>query len=174
MRNQKLISLPIFIEEEIEIDEDVRDDLSVCAPACRSQDCIGEPMEGNTLKSERLKKIIEENKKFEQESPYNFCDRWCERCTHEKQMRCRLYLDDLERRATCIAHGKDEDDPEITGKVLEAQYEGLEEKLKETADKLNIDLDNIDINEEDLDTLRCIDVLDYKDNEGRSLQPLID
>ena len=103
------------------------------------------------MKSERLKKIIEENIKFEKKSPYNFCDRWCERCTHEKQMRCRLYLDDLERRTTCIAHGRDEDDLEITKEVMEAQYGEVEEKLRDTADKFNIDLDNIDIEEEELD-----------------------
>ena len=99
------------------------------------------------MKSKRFQKIIEENKKFEKESPYNFCDRWCERCTHQKQMRCRVYLDDLERRTTCIAHGKDEDDPEITKAVMQAQYEGVEEGLKEAADKFNIDLDDIDIEE---------------------------
>ena len=101
------------------------------------------------MKSERLSRIEEENKKFEGKSPYNFCDRWCGRCTHEKQMCCRLYLDELEQRATCIAHGKDEDDPEITKAVMKAQYEGVEEKLKEAADKFTIDLDDIDIKEID-------------------------
>ncbi len=110
------------------------------------------------MPSERYKKIIEENRKFEQKSPYNFCDRWCERCLHEKQIRCRLYLDDLERRATCIAHGKDEDDLEITEAVMRAQYEGVEEKLKEAADRFNIDLDTIDI--EELDEEQGIDFRD--------------
>ena len=92
-------------------------------------------------RSERYKKIIGENAKFEAESPYNFCDRWCERCLHEKQMHCRLYLDDLERKVTCMAHGKDEDDLEITREVMEAQYGEVEEKIKEAAEKFGIDLD---------------------------------
>jgi hypothetical protein len=92
-------------------------------------------------RSQRYKKIIEENKKFEEESPYNFCDRWCERCIHETQMRCKLYLDDLERRATCIAHGKDEDDLEITKEVMRAQYADIEKGLEEAAEKFGIDLD---------------------------------
>lgn len=112
------------------------------------------------MRSQRYKKILQENRKFERESPYNFCDRWCERCIHEKQIRCRLYLDDLERRATCIAHGKDEDDLEITKKVMEAQYGDIEEKLQDTAKKFNIDLDNIDIDEEDLDEEQRIDLED--------------
>lgn len=92
-------------------------------------------------RSQRYKKITEENKKFEEESPYNFCDRWCERCIHETQMRCKIYLDDLERRATCIAHGKDEDDLEITKEVMRAQYANTEKGLEEAVEKFGIDLD---------------------------------
>lgn len=102
-------------------------------------------------RSQRHKKIIEENKKLEKESPYNFCDRWCERCLHETQMRCRLYLDDLERRATCIAHGKDEDDLEITKAVMEVQYGDIEEGLEEAVKKFGIDLDFPEIDEDQLD-----------------------
>jgi hypothetical protein len=93
------------------------------------------------MSSERYQKIVEENKRFEKESPYNFCDRWCERCVHEKQAACRVYLDDLERKVTCIAHGKDEDDSEIIGAVLEAQYGDIEEKMKEAGERFGIDLD---------------------------------
>lgn len=102
-------------------------------------------------RSERYKKIIEENKKSEEKSPYNFCDRWCERCVHEKQMHCKLYLDDLERRASCIAHGKDEDDPEITEAVMEAQYADIEEGFKDAEKKFGIDLDFPEIDESELD-----------------------
>lgn len=110
----------------------------------------------------RLQDIRRKNAEFERESPYNFCDRWCERCTHEKQMRCRLYLDDLERRVTCIAHGKDEDDLEITKAVMESQYADTEEKLKETEEKFGIDLDNPDI--EELDEEHAIDFDDLPED----------
>lgn len=105
----------------------------------------------NAKESPRLKKIRQENAKFEKKSPYNFCDRWCERCTHEKQMRCKLYHDELERKIICIAHGRDEDDPEITEDVLEAQYGDIDEKLSEYMDKIGIDPDFQDIDEEELD-----------------------
>jgi hypothetical protein len=36
------------------------------------------------MKSERLKKIEAENEKYEQEAPFNFCNRWCARCIYEK------------------------------------------------------------------------------------------
>lgn len=108
--------------------------------------------------SQRYKKILEENRAFEQTAPYNFCDRWCERCIHETQMRCRVYLNDLERRVSCIAHGRDEDDPEITEAVMHAQYGDIDEKLRQTAEKFNVDLDNIAIEEPDEE-----DLVDFED-----------
>jgi len=102
--------------------------------------------------SKMLNEIFRKNAELEKETPYNFCDRWCERCVHEKQMRCILYKDELERKITCIAHGRDEDDPEITEAVIEEQYKEIEEKLNEGMNKFGIDLDNPDIgdyNEDD-------------------------
>src|SRR4030042_5301087 len=100
--------------------------------------------------SERLQKILRENAEFEKKAPYNFCDRWCECCLHEIQMRCKLYLDEFECKATCIAHGKDEDDLEITKAVMEAQFQEIDEKLSEQVDKFGIDLDNPDIDAKEL------------------------
>ena len=93
---------------------------------------------------------MEKNAKLEKESPYNFCDRWCERCPYEKQIHCKLYLDEFERKTTCIAYGKDEDDPQITKAVMEEQYREADEKLNEQMDKFGIDLDNADIDEKEL------------------------
>lgn len=111
-------------------------------------------------RSKRLEEIFRKNAEFEKKSPYNFCDRWCERCTHEKQMRCTLYKDELERKITCIAHGKDEDDPEITEAVIEAQYKEIEEKLDEYMHKFDIDLDNLDIDDDELDEEGAVDFED--------------
>lgn len=100
----------------------------------------------------RLQEIIQKNAEFEKESPYNFCDRWCERCIHEKQVRCILYKDELERKITCIAYGREDDDPQITEAVLEAQYKDIEKKLSKCIDKFGVDLDDpdaTDIDEED-------------------------
>jgi len=102
-------------------------------------------------KSKRLQEILRKNADLEKETPYNFCDRWCERCVHEKQIHCTLYKDELERKITCIAHGRDEDDPEITKAIMEAQYNAVDEQLSECIDKFGIDLDNPDIDENDLD-----------------------
>lgn len=96
----------------------------------------------------RLEEIFRKNSGFEKQTPYNFCDRWCERCIHEKQIRCKLYQDELEQKLTCIAHGKDEDDLEITKAVLEEQFNDIEKKLSDCADKFGVDFDIDEPNEE--------------------------
>ncbi|MFH1460735.1 MAG: hypothetical protein ABIG64_10280 [Candidatus Omnitrophota bacterium] len=98
--------------------------------------------------SKKLEEILKKNKEFEQQSPYNFCDRWCERCFYEKQIRCKLYQDELEQKMICIAHGKKSDDPEITEAVMKRQLEEIEEKLGKAMDKYGIDLDNPDMDED--------------------------
>lgn len=114
--------------------------------------------------NKRLDEIRQKNAEFEKESPYNFCDRWCERCAHEKQIRCTLYKDELERKITCIAHGRDEDDPEITEAVIDAQYEEIDEKLSQHLDKFGIDLDNPEIDEDELNEERLIDFNDLPED----------
>ena len=94
--------------------------------------------------SERLKRIRQENAGFEKESPYNFCDRWCERCSQEKQMRCKLYQDEFEQKITCIAHGREPYDPEITEQVISKQFEDIEEKIEQFMEENEIDFDDID------------------------------
>ncbi|MCA9407473.1 MAG: hypothetical protein KC733_02195, partial [Candidatus Omnitrophica bacterium] len=63
--------------------------------------------------NEKLKVILKKNAEYEQQTPYNFCDRWCERCNPETQRRCQLYLDELGLQLTNIAHGRDPEDIEI-------------------------------------------------------------
>lgn len=94
--------------------------------------------------TKKLKEILDKNNEFEKESPYNFCDRWCERCTHEKQMCCKLYQDELEQKMICIAHGKEPSDPEITAEVMKRQYKDLEDLIEEHEEEINIDFDEID------------------------------
>lgn len=120
------------------------------------------------MKSERLKRIIEENIKFEKEAPYNFCDRWCERCTHNKQMRCRLYQDELEQKITCIAHGREPDDPEITEEVMKQQVKEVEEKLEKFMEENEIDTStSLSINGEQG---RTIDFDDIDDPEFEKIK----
>jgi len=109
---------------------------------------------------ERMQRILKENAEFEEKAPYNFCDRWCQRCTHDKQTRCRLYLDEFERKITCIAYGKDENDSKITEAVMEAQCRQADDMLNEHIEKFGIDLDNPDIDEK---WLSEEDAVDFED-----------
>ena len=114
--------------------------------------------------SKRLEEIYVKNAELEGQTPYNFCDRWCERCVHEKQIRCTLYKDELERKITCIAHGRGEDDPEITEAVMNAQYKEIDEKLNEGMDKFGINLDNPDIDDDELGEGHLIDFNDLPED----------
>lgn len=93
--------------------------------------------------NKKLQEIFRKNAEFEKETPYNFCDRWCERCIFEKQVRCKVYLDELEQRMTCVAHGKDEGDPEITGAVMKRQFEEIGEEINERMEENEIDLNAV-------------------------------
>lgn len=94
--------------------------------------------------SKRLREILQKNAEFEKEAPYNFCDRWCERCAHEKQMRCKIYQDELEQKITCIAHGREPGDPEMIEEVIKRQFEDIEEKIEQFTEENEIDIDDID------------------------------
>ncbi|MBL7131709.1 MAG: hypothetical protein ISS45_09980 [Candidatus Omnitrophica bacterium] len=95
-------------------------------------------------KSRRLEEILRKNREFEREAPYNFCDRWYERCSHEKQIRCKLYQDEFEQKITCIAHGRGLDNPEITKEVMKRQFEDMGEVLAAAEEEgFEIDLDEM-------------------------------
>ncbi len=110
--------------------------------------------------NKKLERILKENQEFEKKTPYNFCDRWCERCPDEKQLRCKLYLDEFEQKITCIAHSRDEDDLEITETVMRAQHEQIEEKLNEKIEEFGLGLDYSDISEDELEQE---DIIDFND-----------
>jgi hypothetical protein len=38
-----------------------------------------------TDKKSKLEKMREENARYERKTPYNYRDRWCERCADEKK-----------------------------------------------------------------------------------------
>lgn len=58
----------------------------------------------------RLAKIREQNAKQEVATPYNFCDRWCERCLDATKDRCTVYQKELDGRLQMIVEGRDPDD----------------------------------------------------------------
>lgn len=97
--------------------------------------------------SAKWNEILAEIGELEKKSPYNFCDRWCERCLAEKRLRCKVHHDELEQAMLCMAHGRDEQDPEITKQVLERQFKdafgglegGTEEAMSEEEGLTEID-----------------------------------
>ena len=58
--------------------------------------------------SQKIDTIRNQNAQWAKETPYNHCDRWCERCPVDIQKNCTLYLDEVGRKAANIAHGRDQ------------------------------------------------------------------
>lgn len=61
--------------------------------------------------------------------PFNWCDKWCERC--EKSYRCKLFHSEQKRAMIHSAEGRDPTDPEV---VLEDVHKDLE-KLQTVIEK---------------------------------------
>ena len=74
-----------------------------------------------------LDKIRKENAKVEKTSPYNYCDRWCERCLISKRERCPIYQESFDFQLNCIADGKDPNSPEVT---VEFERKNLEKAIQ--------------------------------------------
>lgn len=114
------------------------------------------------IMNKRLPEILAKNAEWEKETPYNFCDRWCERCAPDKQILCKLYLDELEQKITCIAHGREPDDAEMITEVMEKQYEALEKIMEEFDGAADIDPD-IENNMEQEEMQTEIKILEHAD-----------
>lgn len=102
--------------------------------------------------NKKLKRILQKNKEMEKDSPFNFCDRWCERCTFDKQARCKVYHYEFEQKITCIAHGKNPDDSQMREEVMKKQFEDVEELLEEYRGELDSDV--CDIDDPDLEEIK--------------------
>ena len=90
----------------------------------------------------RLEKIRKENVKFEKVAPYNFCDRWCERC--DKTQKCKAYQDDFNTRLKHISDGKNPDDCNVALEDVKASFEKSLKMLKKWAEEKDIDISKID------------------------------
>ncbi|MFH1245994.1 MAG: hypothetical protein V1662_05860 [Candidatus Omnitrophota bacterium] len=108
--------------------------------------------------NKKLAKIMRRNAEEARRTPYNFCDRWCERCALETQKGCSLYLELLEQRLINIAYGKDENDLEIVQAELEKRLQEIEDTAEIYTEEDNyISNEDFDSDEE----LRSKEVLLY-------------
>ncbi|MEW6686921.1 MAG: hypothetical protein AB1393_12070 [Candidatus Edwardsbacteria bacterium] len=92
----------------------------------------------------KLQKIRKENAEFEKRAPYNFCDRWCERCPPETTNRCKVYQDEFARELKHIASGKDPYDWDVVLEDVKENFEKTRELIQKWAEEKDIDLSQID------------------------------
>lgn len=78
-------------------------------------------------------------------TPFNYCDRWCERCDLTEI--CRVFQDVEKSRQKFIKQGKDPDSWECVFQTIEESFQETERLLKKEAERLGIDLSRIDRSE---------------------------
>lgn len=74
--------------------------------------------------------------------PFNFCDRWCERCGLTSL--CRVYKDLYKTRKKFIKQGKDSDSLESFFETAGNTFKEIKKMLKKDAKKWGIDLNNLE------------------------------
>jgi hypothetical protein len=70
---------------------------------------------------------------------YNYCDRWCERCTYVN--RCRLWHEEQARNVRHLRQGKDPDDWDVVMEDVSDSFQQTIQMLHEMAEEMGIDLE---------------------------------
>ncbi len=86
----------------------------------------------------RLDKIRKENAEYEKETPFNYCDRWCERCGRTAD--CRIYRELDEEAQARMDAGKDPDDAEAVAESMGKSFARAHELMEKMAKEKGIDL----------------------------------
>jgi hypothetical protein len=92
----------------------------------------------------KLKKIQLDNAKWEKLTPYNFCDRWCERCPSLKKDGCKLYQEEFDAKLQFIADGKDWDKWQTVFEVVKKKLHGNKTILAGMTEQADIPLYDFD------------------------------
>ena len=74
--------------------------------------------------------------------PFNFCDRWCERCS--LTFLCLVHKDLYKTRKKFIKQGKDPDSLESAFEAVADNFKKMKKMLKKDAKKWGIDLNNLE------------------------------
>jgi hypothetical protein len=76
------------------------------------------------------------------EGIYNYCDRWCERCSMTEH--CLLFYQDSIRRSKHLQKGEDPNDINIVIDDVEENIRDTLQMLQKGAAEMGIDLDKVD------------------------------
>jgi len=96
------------------------------------------------MKTSTLTKIKKENTRLEKITPYNFCDRWCEKCPKRKRSRCKLYHKEFDTKLQHLANGRDPDDIYVMLGDFEKSIEESTSAISKLSEEKGIDLPEFD------------------------------
>lgn len=71
-----------------------------------------------------LVKIKRENARLEKIAPYDFCNRWCEKCAKKKRAMCKVYHEEFDKKLQHLANGRDPYDVNVMLDDLRKSIEG--------------------------------------------------
>lgn len=98
-------------------------------------------------------KITKERKNiFLKQQPFNFCDRFCERCGEVKNS-CRMHSDDVQFKMRCLRENKDPNDPKVAFEHISSTLDNVLGVLKERLEEEGIELDKAEVSEIELEEL---------------------
>lgn len=81
--------------------------------------------------------------------PFNYCDRWCEKCRLTGQ--CRVFKDEEKRKEKYLKQGKDPYSLECAFETVGDIFKEVRKGLEKSAKKFGIDINNLDYSSEEED-----------------------
>ncbi len=91
-------------------------------------------------KALKTKKTLKNSFKtdFFRKMPFNYCDRWCERCDYKNG--CEVYQEEFAARFNHIIKGENPDDPEVFFKDIKEKFKKIKKSLKKNISKKGVSL----------------------------------
>ncbi|MEA3272145.1 MAG: hypothetical protein U9P90_00580 [Patescibacteria group bacterium] len=73
--------------------------------------------------------------------PFNWCDKWCERC--DKTHKCQIYMDERQRALKHSAEGRNPDDLNVVMEDMAKDFEKVHERMKKDMKKHGLDYEKL-------------------------------
>ncbi len=104
--------------------------------------------------------------------PFNYCDRWCEKCKLTDI--CRVFKDEEESKKRYLAQGKDPNSWECVFETVKNSFEKTRKLLEKDAKRFGIDLNNLDeVPEDEEPPLEKFSTYELMKKYSKSLQKLL-
>ncbi|MFC1483155.1 hypothetical protein ACFL56_02730 [Candidatus Margulisiibacteriota bacterium] len=91
----------------------------------------------------KLAEMREEIETMKLQTPYNFCDRWCEKCSEDIKNTCTVYKKCREKEKEHVTHGINPNDPDVLFADIFNNFHETLTMLKEFSEQEGIDISKL-------------------------------